>query len=369
MIFRRTGILLFLLLLSPLTREPVNLHAAPGEIRETTAEGQTEARGRSLISQFPELLGIGLFSLLMLTYMIALIRERKRYCFLLKNTAESILITNRNGEILECVSGDLKASSLTDIFENENRLALLQALEDSESAPPDRLSHLTLQAKSREREQYYQITLQNMQHRREIRGIIVTLLDISEAKNLEQELISSRELAFHEARHDILTGVPNRLYFNEIVTRKFARLERHTEETMCLLMIDLDLFKNINDTWGHDAGDLVLKDLSTLCSNEIRGTDMFSRYGGEEFLTFLDDLDLNAGIQVAERMRFKVEQSKSWPNNIRLTISIGVVEYNSEESLEMLIKKADIALYKAKALGRNRVCIYEEPEMNPVPSP
>jgi diguanylate cyclase (GGDEF)-like protein len=332
---------------------------------EKTETGKEEPL--SFMVRFPEILGIVLFFLLITTYITALIRERKRYHFLLNNTAEKIIIIDRNGEVLESVSGDIAVQNLQDMLENEEWCEFNKIMEKSNSGKPGTVFRMELYTNSDNQSRYYQVTLQNMYHRREIRGIIVTLLDTTEAKSLEKELISAREIAYHEARHDTLTGVPNRLYFNEIVTRKFIRLERHEEETMCLLMMDLDHFKKINDTWGHDAGDIVLKELSRMCSDEIRGSDVFARYGGEEFVVFLDDLNLSEGIHVAERMRQMIETHDGWPEGIRLTISVGVTEYNDEKTLDQLIKKADIALYRAKALGRNRVCVFNPPQLQDRP--
>ena len=123
-------------------------------------------------------------------------------------------------------------------------------------------------------------------------------------------------------------------------------------------MLDIDHFKNVNDSMGHDTGDLVLIQLCRICIEMIRGADVFARYGGEEFVCYLDDLKLSEALVVAQRMRTRIEEFQGWPESLRLTVSIGIAEYKGESSPEELIKKADIALYKAKATGRNRVCVF-----------
>ena len=316
---------------------------------------------RVRILHLTESLVLSLFSLLMITYILALNRERRRYFFLLKNTAENIMILDRQGEVKECITGNLNILNIHDFADEEDRIKVTALLDECVKDSSEKLFRLVIHTEETHPSRYYKMTFQNMYRRREIRGIILTLLDVSKAKYLEQELIASREAAYREARHDMLTEIPNRLYFKEVVSRKFARLERNSEETMCLLMIDLDHFKKVNDTWGHDVGDQVLKELSVICSAEIRGSDMFARYGGEEFIVFLDDLNLEAGAQVAERMRYIVATHNNWPEEVKLTISIGAAEFHKEESLDGLIKKADIALYRAKALGRNQVCLSSGP--------
>ncbi len=310
----------------------------------------------------PLLLAGALIIIMVVTYIAALIRERKRYRFLLNNMEEHILIINKEGEVLENVTGDIDLGNLQSLFGLEEWKELCRYIKKSCQAPPGETYRFILKSLPVHKSRYYRIVLQNMNHKREIGGYIITLLDITDTKKLEQELITSREEAYHQARHDMLTGIPNRLYFHEMVSRNFYRLKRNTDLTMCLLMLDLDHFKNVNDTWGHDIGDLVLKELTAICSKEIRGSDIFARYGGEEFIVYLDDLNSDEGLHVAERMRRKVEVHQDWPENIHITVSIGVAEYNNEEELENLIKKADIALYKAKALGRNKVCLHNSGE-------
>ena len=205
---------------------------------------------------------------------------------------------------------------------------------------------------------FYHLNFQNMLHKKEIRGICVSISDISDSKLLERRLIKARQNAYTEARHDPLTNVPNRLYFNESIKHRFARLKRRPQDCMCLFMLDLDHFKNINDSRGHDVGDLVLKELTRICSDMIRSSDIFARYGGEEFVCILDDLKLDAAEEVCERMRQTIEDFRNWPEEITLTVSIGLVEYKGEDDPEELIKKADIAMYRAKSAGRNRVCLY-----------
>ncbi|MDA3958513.1 GGDEF domain-containing protein [Oceanispirochaeta sp.] len=288
------------------------------------------------------------------------ITERKRLTRLLKNCNETILICDVSGNLKERITGIFWEGSLLDFFEKENHWELVQSLQTVAAMAPDHLMCLNLTSLDLEQERYYQIVLQNMLKYRNIQGISVTITDISEAKCLENRLFRSRETASHEARHDPLTSIPNRLYFNEAIKRRFARLERHKEETISLLMMDLDHFKQVNDSKGHDVGDLVLIHLSKMCSEMIRGADVFARYGGEEFICYLDDLNPKDALEVAERMRLKVEKSEDWPEGVKLTVSIGIVEFKGETLPDDLIKKADIALYKAKATGRNRVCVFDD---------
>lgn len=300
-----------------------------------------------------------LLLLILLTYMITLIKQRKRNKRLMNNANETILICDIQGKIKECISDRECGSHLKDLFGNENAWEIREALQSVALLGDEKLIRLVLKSQNDERdESYHRMTLQNMLNSRLIRGISVTIEDISESKILENRLIRSRESAFHEARHDHLTSIPNRLYFTEAIIKRFARLERHREESLWLLMIDIDFFKNVNDSYGHDVGDKVLIRLSEICTELIRSSDVFARFGGEEFICYMDDLSEDSALDAAERMRLSVEEFNDWPRGVHLTISIGLAQYTGEHRPEDLIKKADIALYNAKALGRNRVCLY-----------
>ncbi len=297
-----------------------------------------------------------LIILLLISYICALFRERRRYAGLLKKSMETILICDPSGKIRECISNPRPVDSLQELFNNDWEIE--QALGTTCALGPGRESLLDITCQREDGDYFYQLIFQNMLARRDIRGICVYIREITDSKLLERRLIKARQEAYREARHDPLTSVPNRLYFNESIEHHFARLKRRPRDSMCLLMLDLDHFKHINDSRGHDMGDLVLKRLTRICADMIRSSDIFARYGGEEFVCILDDLKIDAATEVCERMRQTIEDYREWPEGISLTVSIGLVEYAGEEDPEELIKKADIAMYRAKAMGRNRVCVY-----------
>lgn len=291
--------------------------------------------------------------------MITLLRIRKRNNLLLRNANETILVCDTGGVIKECLTKEFCTENLRELFGPRNEWEINQALKSVSNLDDNTHIKLVLCRDEENKDNtYYKLVMQNMLQSRNVRGISVTIEDITESKRLENDLILSREMAFHQARHDPLTSIPNRLYFNEAIKKRFARLERHREETLCLLMLDLDHFKDVNDNYGHDVGDTVLIKVTEICSELIRASDVFARFGGEEFICYLDDLPEEAALDAAQRMRQSIEEYENWPEDIHLTVSIGLAEYNREHRPEDLIKKADIALYNAKALGRNRVCVY-----------
>ena len=127
---------------------------------------------------------------------------------------------------------------------------------------------------------------------------------------------------------------------------------------MGLLMCDLDFFKQTNDTYGHDIGDVVIKETSNIMRKVVRGTDLVVRFGGEEFLVLLLDIKPEDAVEVAEKIRQRVEDMKIKVNGgfIQKTISIGVCEFPTDtQNFWEAVKYADVALYKAKELGRNKV--------------
>ena len=162
------------------------------------------------------------------------------------------------------------------------------------------------------------------------------------------------------AQTDPLTQLLNRRALTERITAEMERALRY-DSTMALLMIDLDHFKRVNDTFGHLVGDDVLRDVAQLLSNTIRGNDIAARYGGEEFLVLLPETDDAGAEAFAERIRLACEQHEfsSGPDDptLRLTASIGVAVFPAAriESVEDLFARADAALYRSKADGRNRV--------------
>lgn len=152
---------------------------------------------------------------------------------------------------------------------------------------------------------------------------------------------------------DELTQLFNRYAFNTTIEYEVERAKRYNHP-LSLIMIDLDHFKNVNDTFGHDIGDSVLKELSLIVTENIRHTDMVARWGGEEFMVLLPETDLNGGKKLAENIRKAVEES-NFTTAGKLTASFGVTEFST--SIEDLIHTTDTALYKAKNTGRNKVVV------------
>jgi len=173
---------------------------------------------------------------------------------------------------------------------------------------------------------------------------------------------SDVEAQYHETIYrmticDGLTGINNKRYLLESMDREIPRARRH-ERPLALMMFDIDHFKNINDTFGHLAGDHVLKELATLVKARLRPDDVFARYGGEEFAVILPETTRDGAYQIADAIRGLVEGHGFHFENERIpvTISLGVSQYQETFDSLAFIKDADERLYEAKRGGRNRVC-------------
>jgi len=163
---------------------------------------------------------------------------------------------------------------------------------------------------------------------------------------------------------DYLTGLRTRGYFEQQLELEFKRSERRKQK-FALLMIDIDHFKQVNDTFGHHIGDQLLRDVTSILMKDMREVDTVARYGGEEFVIILPETTETGALYVAQRLRRAVEQARFFagsPNAVqRLTISIGVAVYDTDAQFKRdLIEFADAALYAAKHEGRNRVICYSE---------
>ena len=155
-------------------------------------------------------------------------------------------------------------------------------------------------------------------------------------------------------RTDPLTGLASRRYFQERYDEAFS-LARRNNFPLSLVMFDLDHFKQVNDTHGHDAGDRVLETMGSLLSELGRLEDLPARFGGEEFIVFLPHTDADGAMAFADRVRNTISRMDILENGYTVTASAGVAILETGDSNEGLIKRADDALYRAKRLGRNRV--------------
>ncbi len=158
------------------------------------------------------------------------------------------------------------------------------------------------------------------------------------------------------SRTDDLTGLINRRDMNERMTEEVSRFKQN-RHSFCLINCDIDHFKNINDQYGHDCGDVVLKAISEVLQENVKEQDKVCRWGGEEFLILLPETKLNKAFSTAERLRRLVEQKIVKYDNIiiQVTISLGVAEFDGTETLVHCIKTSDRRLYRSKGTGRNRV--------------
>jgi len=160
---------------------------------------------------------------------------------------------------------------------------------------------------------------------------------------------------------DPMTGLNNRRFLEEYVETLVANVHRR-KSGLSIMMLDLDYFKMVNDTYGHDAGDAVLKALSKVLRQSVRASDLVIRYGGEEFMIVLQDTTAENADQIAETIRSSVEKLEVQTGNVRLkkTISIGISDFPTDsETFWQAVKFADVALYQAKESGRNRVVRFD----------
>ncbi|MBZ4672593.1 MAG: response regulator receiver modulated diguanylate cyclase with sensor [Deferribacteraceae bacterium] len=172
------------------------------------------------------------------------------------------------------------------------------------------------------------------------------MIDITEQKESEDYF---REMSMK----DYLTKVYNRRYFSERFESELE-LAKRANRTFSLVIFDIDHFKQVNDTYGHNVGDTVLKRISELVKNRLRKVDVFARWGGEEFIILLPETKLNSAINLAENLRKMIEEAQILDDR-KVTVSFGVTEYKNGDTVDSVVKRADDMLYKAKSSGRNRV--------------
>jgi diguanylate cyclase (GGDEF)-like protein len=181
-------------------------------------------------------------------------------------------------------------------------------------------------------------------------------------KKLQDDQKRSNELLLELSNTDHLTGLFNRRYMMEALDKEVHRSIRKGG-TLSMIMLDIDHFKRVNDTFGHLQGDVVLQKVAQQLQKELRSYDCAARYGGEEFVAILPDSSLKEAVFVADRIRLSVQATKfnGELDKLNLTVSLGVTSFSRESvtTVDSFIKLADDALYRAKEKGRNRVEFYD----------
>ncbi len=174
-----------------------------------------------------------------------------------------------------------------------------------------------------------------------------------DSKDLREKLVANREMALTDG----LTGIFNRIALDERLALEFSRWKRYPQP-LSLMFWDIDYFKTVNDSYGHQAGDKVLQAVARLLKMQVREADFVARYGGEEFVVLMPQTDTAAALTVAENIRNRIERShfKHKGERVPITASCGIAEFGPEDTPEAVCNRADAALYQAKRDGRNRCC-------------
>ncbi|PLX70601.1 MAG: diguanylate cyclase response regulator [Denitrovibrio sp.] len=178
--------------------------------------------------------------------------------------------------------------------------------------------------------------------------------DMLEQKN--KELKEAYDKIEYLALTDMLTGIPNRRNITNMMNKEASRCRRNGG-TFSMIMCDIDFFKKVNDTYGHDTGDFVLKRVADIIQKNLRQQDIIARWGGEEFLIVLPETMIEDGVRVSEKLRESIEKDtmEYEEHKFSITMTFGVAVYEQDLGIEKSIKKADDALYQGKQSGRNKV--------------
>lgn len=266
--------------------------------------------------------------------------------------------TNTNDDFMK-MAGDLVSSTLSDM---SSMMVSVQSATTQYSGSLESVNSMTEgEISSAELHAALHKMMAETQKIIEENKILEDKLDKS-SKNV-QKLQNEMESVRKEAITDGLTALPNRKYFDMEIERMLAE-SKSSGEKMCLMMMDIDHFKSFNDTYGHQIGDQVLRLVGKTLQHGVKGKDFAARYGGEEFSVMLPDTPIHLAEKVANSLRIAVASkeviNRSTGEKLgKITMSIGVAEYNFNETSNALIERADAALYTAKNNGRNRVELAE----------
>jgi len=278
-----------------------------------------------------------------------------------------VTVTGRLNEVDEFLNADLKEHKLS--WENGVKLdnavkehvkgigeSVSEAtdLKDLESNVQTRLETLLAHVEEHRKDEIKRvkrIQQQNQQLKDQVKSLE------QETGELKDSIVASQEKAYVDA----LTKLPNRMAYDQKVDEEFERWKRY-HENLLLMVWDIDFFKSVNDTYGHKAGDKVLRIVAKLLRDKLRKTDFIARYGGEEFVSLLPETSLGGGFKIAEKMREAVQELDFHyrDQKVQLTISCGISLFADGDDPEKVFERADAALYQAKKQGRNRCVIAQD---------
>jgi diguanylate cyclase (GGDEF)-like protein len=178
----------------------------------------------------------------------------------------------------------------------------------------------------------------------------------NELSEINQKLMEKTSYLEQKASTDYLTQLYNRRKFDAMVDYEIKQVKRYKTRNLSIILFDIDNFKKINDTHGHDIGDKVLQSVAHIIKVSSRDSDVAARWGGEEFVLMLPETNIEQGLLVAEKIRITIE-NHIFANSLKVTCSAGVAQFHTNDEFNTLYKRADSALYNAKNSGKNKVQI------------
>jgi len=261
---------------------------------------------------------------------------------------ETNLQENKNSYTSGIELDDAVKEQVKDIGQTVSSINNIEEMENLVQVHLDKiLTHIDYHRK-REDERILKIEEQNKQLSEQLKELE------TESSQMQKQLIDS----YNKAHIDPLTQLPNRLAYNERIEQEYARWKRY-KKSLIIIVWDIDYFKKVNDNYGHQAGDKVLKVIADILKKNLRETDFIARFGGEEFVGLMPETALGGGFKISEKIRTAVEKLEFQykGNTVKITISCGITLFMTEDTAETAFNRADKALYKAKDEGRNRCVI------------
>jgi len=270
----------------------------------------------------------------------------------------SIYFTQEAVAILQLDNSESDLEHLSNMFHKEHSLLFKKSVEiTNDTAEP---LDITLQIQRGDEQQWLRIQGHKKINDEGQQTIVGAIQDITETKLAQDKLMEHESHLKHLAHHDALTGLPNRLLYNDRVEHAINRAEREGSK-LAVLLLDLDRFKNINDSLGHEIGDRFLKSIASRASHAIRESDTFARLGGDEFVVLLEGLDTPDDVaNVAKKLQAAISKPVQVDNHsLHSTASIGISMYPDDgEHVDELLRCADSAMYQVKESGKNSFQFY-----------